>query len=264
MVDGVRIVPVRELLTDDFASAIRWHYDVQKEPHEATFEIFRHFSGDDEMFLDVGANIGNSVVSFRIFNKKARIFSLEPIEILRPALEAVKEIEQDRYDFIIAGASAAPLIQTLYVPSAANRPVFYLASLDSRRFGPDPARIAGMQQLMGRPLDEEYGVTMLSVRLVTIDSLNLRPTLVKIDAEGHEFDVLSGMTRTIDATRPLFLLEGGNARADVAQFMADRDYNFALARNGVLELTNESKEAQDGFFLANERLDFYRAKGALR
>lgn len=46
--------------------------------------------------------------------------------------------------------------------------------------------------------------------------------------------------------------------------MADRDYSFALARKGVLELTNESKEAQDGFFLANERLDSYRAKGALR
>lgn len=262
MVGDVRFVPVSDLILDDFASAIRWHYETQTEPHEATFNIFRYFPGEDEFFLDVGANIGNSVVSFRLFNKMARIFSLEPLNILRPALDAVKNIEKDRFDFLMAGASSKPFTQSLYVPSAANHPVFYLASLDRSRFGPDPVRIAGMRELMGRPLSEEFGVTEIKVRLVSIDSLQLKPTLVKIDAEGHEFDVLSGMSLTIASTRPLFLLEGGNTRDEVSQFMASRDYSFATVKSDVLELTSE--QFNEGFFLANERLDIYRAKGALR
>ena len=45
------------------------------------------------------------------------------------------------------------------------------------------------------------------VPMITIDSLNVAPSFIKIDVEGMEFDVLKGAKRTILEHKPIVLIE---------------------------------------------------------
>ena len=74
-------------------------------PHDKSYKAFRHFikSAPAGLFLDVGANDGISVLSFRKFDKDYRILSLEPNPLLEPALKKIKE-RDSRFDYRMVGA----------------------------------------------------------------------------------------------------------------------------------------------------------------
>lgn len=62
-----------------------------------------------------------------------------------------------------------------------------------------------------------------AVEVVTIDSLGVRPTLIKVDVEGMEMDVLAGGERTIRRWRPLLYVEGNMKTLD--DWMTARGYH---------------------------------------
>ena len=45
------------------------------------------------------------------------------------------------------------------------------------------------------------------VEVITFDSLNIKPTMVKLDIQGSEIYALKGMEKTINKSEPWFLLE---------------------------------------------------------
>jgi hypothetical protein len=61
---------------------------------------------------------------------------------------------------------------------------------------------------------QSYGATLSfkedKVSLVDTDAFQLRPSIVKICAEGHELSVLEGMKETITRAKPLFLIENND------------------------------------------------------
>ena len=259
----VRFIRPEELVLGDFAGAIRWHYDEQKEPHEADFRVFSHLTGSGEVFLDVGANIGNSVASFRKFNRQAKVVSFEPCPWLEPALAWLKRKELDRFDYYMVGAGSRSEVKQLWIPCLDNVPIFYLASFVAERFGPDPAAIGAMKQLMGFTPPNVYGVCNVDVRLEPVDSFELNPSIVKIDSEQYEFEVLQGMERTIGSWRPLIMIEGGNRHTSIRTFFEAHDYDFAERMDTKLCCTKLECAGDNGFFLARERIPAYVACGLL-
>lgn len=71
--------------------------------------------------------------------------------------------------------------------------------------------IWGHHEMLGHatlePVDPNTRHQSMRVDLVTMDSLAIRPTFIKVDVEGHESSVLEGGEHTIDAARPTLLLE---------------------------------------------------------
>jgi hypothetical protein len=63
--------------------------------------MFAHWP-EDGLFLDVGANVGQSAMSFRIFNRQARILSIEPNPDLEPDLRIVRLV--GRCDYLMVSA----------------------------------------------------------------------------------------------------------------------------------------------------------------
>jgi hypothetical protein len=86
-----------------------------RRPHDPDFAAFRQFD-DDGLFLDVGASIGQSALSFRIFNRSSPILSLEPLPSHRNDLRFVRLVAR-RHRFLIAGAAEESRRATLYVPT---------------------------------------------------------------------------------------------------------------------------------------------------
>src|SRR3954468_23806524 len=61
-----------------------------RRPHEADFAAFALFPERTGLFLDVGANTGASALSFRIYNRRSPILSIEPNPMLAPGLRRLK------------------------------------------------------------------------------------------------------------------------------------------------------------------------------
>jgi len=83
------------------------------------------------------------------------------------------------------------------------------------------------------------GSVAVDVRLAKIDSLvesgELRsPHFVKVDVEGHAGAALSGMTRSIDLSRPVVLvsIHGNDEAAAVAELFASRGYRSFYSVSG--------------------------------
>ena len=91
-------------------------------PHEPDFAAFRHFRDRSGLFLDVGANSGESVLSFRLFNPTAPILSIEPNPYHQPDLEFLKR-RIDRFDYLLCAAGDRAGRATLYVPMYRNLPL---------------------------------------------------------------------------------------------------------------------------------------------
>jgi FkbM family methyltransferase len=84
----------------------------------------------------------------------------------------------------------------------------------------------------------------MDVRVTTIDALcerhNLSPGFIKIDVEGHEFQVLRGADKTITKHRPVILMEvsrklleaNGSEPYDVFSFLEERGYSLLSIESG--------------------------------
>jgi hypothetical protein len=70
----------------------------------------------------------------------------------------------------------------------------------------------------------DYALKVISVPLVTVDSLNLAPRVVKMDLQGLELAALAGMEQTLARSRPVFMIEIGERHDEIVAFLAARGY----------------------------------------
>src|SRR5690606_12847088 len=98
-------------------------------PHEADFAACRLFPRRTGLFLDVGANSGESVLSFRVFNPSAPILSIEPHPYHARDLEFLRRRITD-FDYLLCAAGDANGRATLYVPVYRSLPLTGEASFE--------------------------------------------------------------------------------------------------------------------------------------
>lgn len=257
----VERISFADLILEDFAAAARWHHEEQRVPHEEDFAIFRHLSGPEETFVDLGANIGNSIVSFRLLNPCAPIVSFEPGFWLEPALRWLQEHDPAlTYHLVGLGERAARV--PFYVPALDRRPDFYLASMVWTRF--EEPRLTHVKELMGARPDQHFAVCEVEVEVARLDDFFLEPTIIKVDVEDWEPEALHGARQTVARHRPLILVEGANRRPEIVTFFQEQRYEFCVREGDQLRITEGPTSASNGFYIASERRDEYRARGLLR
>ena len=59
----------------------------------------------------------------------------------------------------------------------------------------------------GKKIGSRIGIVQSIAQIVPIDDLELAPLIIKIDAEGFDYEVLLGAKRTIEAFRPFIMVE---------------------------------------------------------
>ncbi|MFZ5807126.1 MAG: FkbM family methyltransferase [Verrucomicrobiota bacterium] len=125
--------------------------------------------------VDIGAHIGSAALYFKHFLKPKRLIAIEPA--------------QDNYMFLVQNVPGAIYLKMAL--SNRNGEGYLWNRLETVN--------AGTYQLgdQGEP-----------ITLRTLDSLNLDDvTLIKIDVEEHEREVLEGGMGTIKRCKPIILLE---------------------------------------------------------
>lgn len=200
-------------------------------PHDPDFRAFARFSEREGLFLDVGANIGQSAMSFRLFNRRAPILSLEPNPLLAGDLRLVRRLLRG-FDFRTCAAAEQTGRLTLRVPVYHGLPLTGEASVDAAAPGD---RLYWTEQQEVADADAVETLTF-DVDAYRLDELGLAPAFVKVDVEGFELSVLRGLTGTLAAHRPILLVERSGA-SEVEELLAPLGYRpFAyLERDDRLE-----------------------------
>lgn len=195
--------------------------------HDREFAMIRALPpGPEDLFVDVGANRGQSILAIRHYRPDARIVSFEP----NPAIFArLRHRFGDTPGVRLENVGLAPRPGewTLFVPSYRGFVYDGLATFSreaaASHLSPDtlyffdPAHLA---------------VAEHSCTARTLDSFNLRPSFIKIDVEGFEHDVLEGGLETLRQHCPVLLLERCYGDERVGTLLAGLGYREVVLEGG--------------------------------
>jgi FkbM family methyltransferase len=173
-----------------------------------------------DVVYDVGANVGFfTVLAAHLVGRTGRVVAFEPLPANVAALR--HNVELNRFDnvtiveaAVAAAAGSAGLV-------LAGEPTW--AKLAPSTGEPERPTTGGQPVAAGAP------TPAVSVRLVSVDDLLASgalppPTLVKIDVEGAELEVVAGMRATLRTHQPILLCEMHGKNREFAALLREVAY----------------------------------------
>jgi FkbM family methyltransferase len=150
---------------------------------------------DGDVFLDIGANVGwFSLFASQIVAKEGRVFAFEPApEVFKLLLDNTANVRNIRPMQVGIGSSDQV------------RPFGSQGTLSSASFIEEVTKI-NVDYLPNTPITS----VVVQVRSVDslVDELFITPSLLKIDVEGFELEVLRGAARVLSSPqRPVLIIE---------------------------------------------------------
>ena len=251
VVDSVKKIPFEQeyLNTQEMINEIQLLWE-NKKVHENDFLFFRNIKIQRPIIVDIGANAGQSVVSFKLVMPNARIISFEPNSLYHPVLEYLQRSIFTPQDFIyfILGAGDTENKLDLIIPVIDKKPYFQEASIDVTQF----------EKSWVKDRFAAYGDTLefkkIKMHMVTLDQFNLTPDIIKIDAEGSELSVLKGMIKTIRSCYPMFLIEN-NDWHNVTSYLKNLGYEVYKYDELQDNLGSIEGATNNCFYLRHEHFD---------
>lgn len=197
-------------------------------PHEPEFAAIPYFRPkSDSLFLDIGANLGQSVDSIRLYAPESPIISFEPNPYLAANLRRCQKRDH-QLSVEACGLGSVDGQVKFYIPTYNGYAFHELASVSSshqrdwlkpRIWGFDDARLTLIESVW---------------RITRLDDLNLAPFFIKADVEGAELDVIRGGMNTIQRSQPTILLEGASFDGELRDLLEPIGYRMYRFQRGVL------------------------------
>ena len=222
--------------TDHIQKNIFWYGYYEKEVSIVWQDLIRR----DSVVLDVGANIGYFSVLAAAKAVNGSVFSFEPVSLFRKQLS----------DNIALNNLSNVEVLPFAVGNRNEKATIYLADADN----------FGMTAMV---LPENFSGKTETVEKISLDKWaeqNPLPKLdlIKIDTEGAEMEVLSGMQSLLQRQQPAVLIEVINEQLDKFESSAVDLYNyldnnryraFEIVTGKRLRLIKDYKEGYDILFL---------------
>jgi FkbM family methyltransferase len=187
-------------------------------PRDAAMDaLYAQFVRPSELAFDIGSHVGDRIGAFRRCG--ARVVALEPQPDCARAIRAIYAGD-DQVAVIESACGPKPGRLTLHINSA--NPTVTTASTDFVKAA------GGAGGWEGQTWDRT-----IEVPVTTLDALiaaHGQPAFVKIDVEGFEADVLSGLTQPLAALSFEFTTIQRDVAADCLDLLAsDATYQFNVA-----------------------------------
>lgn len=212
-----------------------------RRPFEPEFEILKTLQArPDEIYVDIGANRGQSIEAIRICIPKAPILAFEPLYDLAQTLSARFAFD-DSVTVMNLGLAAEAGEKTLFVPTYAGYRFDGLASLNRE----EAEGWLSEKTLVGYRR-ERLRIEERTISLAALDSFGVSPAFVKIDVQGAEAEVLEGARETLGRQSPVLIVEGG-VESEPSQILSSFGYeDFAFVKG---RLTPRTRSTRNGVFI---------------
>jgi FkbM family methyltransferase len=186
--------------------------------YKSDYGGLRHFDLAGKLLLDVGANRGQSIVAFKNAVKSPRIIAFEP----NPRLAAnLVERYRDDPDVSVLDLALCAVERefTLHIPYYRDFMLDGLASLklEEARDWPNAERFYFFNP-------RKVAIETCHVKGRPLDSLGLRPTLIKLHIQRSEIEALSGAEETLKASRPIIM--SAWPWPALVDYLAERGYSY--------------------------------------
>jgi FkbM family methyltransferase len=168
-----------------------------------------HLSIGRDLIVDIGANRGQSIEAFKRLAPTSAIIAFEPEP--RCAVQLKSRYRRDPQLTVhgcALGAASGEL--TFFVPKYGQWDCDGMSATDYKE-ATEWLRDPGRMLLFN---EAKLSVKEHPVACRTLDSFDLAPRLVKLHAQGAEFDILKGSQATITQYRPALMLAFASAAAD--------------------------------------------------
>ena len=209
---------------NDFYHATRKHLGFV---HDREFAVVRMLPrGPDDLFIDIGANRGQSILAIRHYRHDASIMSFEPNPVIFKRLTRLFG-RTSGVTLHKIGLAQEPGEFSLYVPSYRRFVYDGLATF---------SREAAAAHLSPDTLFF-YDAAKVSIAeyhcpVRTLDSYGLAPTFIKIDVEGFEYEVLQGAAGTLHQHSPVLMIERVYKDVRVGPFLKGFGYREVVVEGG--------------------------------
>ena len=219
-----------------------------KKVHEPDFKAFKLICQNrPQLFLDIGANVGMSALSFFTLKSNAKVISFEPNPINYSYLDKLAA-KFNNFQYLPVGIGDKPATLDFYYPIYNGKAMTALGSCD---------RFKAKSWLNKNTIyffdENKLDVAQTSVEIKTIDSFQLKPEFIKIDVEGFEYQVLLGARNTINAHRPILLIEGIAQGDRVHQLLNSWNYDIYKFANN--KFYRDRFDCNNNFLVPREKVD---------
>ncbi len=199
-----------------------------KRPVEDDFRALARFTPPaDRVFLDIGANRGETISAVRLFQPGVPIVAFEPNPTLGALIRA-KHGGDPQFTLHAIGLGDAAGSFDLHVPYYKGVAFDGLASFrrNEAETWLTPDRLVGFDA-------KHQEIRTFECRVARLDAFALKPCFIKIDVQGLEAAVIRGGLDTIGAHKPVVLLENNKPEVEAAELTAMGYVAHAL-RDGFL------------------------------
>lgn len=191
------------------------------------------------LVYDVGANVGQSIVSIKRVLPRAEVVAFEPNPGPAAASELVARLHRRVTVRRTACGRAGGGTLTLHVPEARGVVLSQLASVEP----PDRAEV--LQHLrdagFGWAEPDDVRFESVEVPVLALADLGRAPDAVKVDVEGAELEVLAGAGPLLDGPRrPRVLVVERGDQGPVADLL--RAHGYSLSQSSAINAVYEPDE----------------------
>jgi FkbM family methyltransferase len=189
-----------------------------RRPHEPDFRFLARVPRRG-LLVDVGANAGQSALSFRVVQPRSPILSLEPNPAHEPDLRLVRRLLRD-FEYRMCAAGDSDGWMTLRVPEYRGLPLTGEGSLRAEAGGSSWC----LEHYLGP--EEAARVRWVEHRVPVrrLDGMAIEPAVLKVDVEGFELAVLRGALETLRRCRPIVLVERSEEFGEVSELLGGLGY----------------------------------------
>jgi FkbM family methyltransferase len=214
---------------------------LRRRAPEADFELLGRMADVRALVVDVGANRGHSAIAVLRKTRRMKVVSLEPNPALRWALLLIKMLHPVRFSFKLVGAGKDSAEQVLHIPLSSGHDLSTQASLSLEEF--DKVHVRERLQASGHDRKSAHPFKESTIQVISLDSLDLAPDLIKIDTEGWESQVLEGALQTLRDHLPAILIEV-NATEAWMPLLSGLGYRFYSydAATGIMSICDTPQD----------------------
>ncbi len=151
------------------------------------------------VIVDVGAHNGESIYNFLKYNSSCKIISIEP-NVKNFNLIRNKYKKDKRISCLNKIVSQKKGQEIFYTPILLGKE---LSQMSSTSLDLLKKRISFFFNIKLT----KFSFKKTKVKTTKIDSLNLKPNIIKIDTEGSEYEILLTSKKTIKKNKPLIIVE---------------------------------------------------------
>lgn len=174
---------------------------------EIEWEMLENWVKKNDTVIDVGANIGRySLKLSNLVGVEGQVISFEPLKFAFETLE-----------YFILKKNITNILLLNFAISDKVKLVDFIQHIGPGNYFFETFTMSKIIDIPSRFTNKKLAINL--------DSLNLnKVSLIKIDVEGHELEVLTGAKNLISTYKPVIILEASTNETEIHNFLINQGY----------------------------------------